>query len=146
MSEISHEKYIEKILESLRELEDRGDIVITTTVPASIARTIIHSLSEVLLGEGEESEAIIECDIPYLLEQTAAHVSSIFSQDEARSREIVNAFYQRLLQRLSVRQIAELIWHETPFEIARLSYYCIELKKGDSRDLEYLDWRKKYER
>ncbi|MBB4865768.1 hypothetical protein HNP46_004669 [Pseudomonas nitritireducens] len=144
MSKIDNQKYVDVILESLRKIEDRGDIVITTTTPTSIARSIIHSLSEAFLGEAEESEAIIECDIPYLLEETSQKVSLFFSKDIARSREIVNAFYKSLLERLSMRQIAEMIWHETPSEIARLSYYSVELKREFDRDLVYLDWRKDF--
>ncbi|QRY79364.1 hypothetical protein JVX91_28010 [Pseudomonas sp. PDNC002] len=143
MSNVEHQKFVDVILRSLRELEERGDIIVTTTTPALIARSIIHSLSESILSEAE-SETIIECDIPYLLEETSEKVSLLFSKDMGRSREIVNAFYQDLLERLSMRQIAEMIWHETPSEIARLSYYCVELKKGFSRDLDYLDWRKDY--
>ena len=141
---MKYEKYIEKIDEVLAHLEDSGEIVITTTVPQHISKKIFHSVIEELLEADDLSEALIECDVPYLLEQTTSNVGSIFSLDEEKSKIIVNEYYNRLLKRLSIREIAELIWHETPFEIALLSYYCIELKNQDTRDLEYLDWRKKY--
>ena len=141
---MNYEKHIEKILETLLGLESKGDIVITTTTPKSIAQAIFHSSIELLLNNKEQSEALIECDIPYLLEETATHLSAVFLQSESHSNKIVNAFYHKLLQRLNMREIAEMIWHETPFEIALLSYYCIELNNSDSRDLEYLEWRKKY--
>jgi len=41
-------------------------------------------------------------------------------------------------------QVAEIIHHETPFEIALRAFYSIELKNIDNRDFNYLDWRKQY--
>lgn len=141
---MNYEKYLKKIDTALALLEERGEIVITTTIPQNISKIIFHSVFEELLDSGDQSDALIECDIPYLLEQTATNLSSIFSLNEEHSKSIVNIFYNRLLQRLSMREIAEMIWHETPFEMSLLSYYCIELKNLDSRDFEYIDWRKKY--
>ena len=136
--------YIDKIENLLKELEERGELVVTSTIPQYISKSIFHSIVEEMLKNTEESDFIIECDIPYLLEQISAHLSSVFCEDIKNARRITNAFYNRLLERLNMQEVAELIHHETPFEIALRSYYCIELHKPDTRDLEYLDWRKKY--
>ena len=137
-------EYIEKIDAILLDLESRGEIVITSPIPQYISKSIFHSVVECMLESADESDFIIECDIPHLLEQVASHLSSVFSEDIESSKIIVNDFYHRQLRRLSMQQIAELIHHETPFEIALLSYYCVKLKNSDSRDFEYIDWRKKY--
>lgn len=70
MRKIDNQKYVDVILDSLRKIEEAGDIVITTTTPTWIAKSITHSLSEAFLGEAEEIEAIIGRDIPYLQKET----------------------------------------------------------------------------
>jgi hypothetical protein len=144
MSKITQELLKERILAALNQSEEKGDLVITTSIPGAIANNIIHALADMCFQEQEQQLALIECSIPYLLEETAAYVVKKFAVDEVRAKEIVNTFYHRQLERLTMRETAELIWHEMPQEIARLSYYCVELKNSDCRDFEYLDWRKKY--
>lgn len=138
------QEYIDKIDALLHELEGRGEIVITSVIPQYISKAIFHSIAEEMLSREKESEFIIECDIPYLLEQTASHLSSVFGEEMESAKGIVNDFYHMQLERLTMPQVAELIHHETPFEIALLAYYCCKLGKSGFRDLEYLDWRKKY--
>jgi hypothetical protein len=138
------QKYIDKIDALLHDLEGRGEIVITSVIPQYISKAIFHSIVEEMLSREEESEFIIECDIPYLLEQMASHISSVFGEEIESAKGIVNNFYHMQLERLTMQQVAELIHHETPFEIALLAYYCCKLGKSGFRDLKYLDWRKKY--
>lgn len=139
-------KYIDEIDSVLKDLEDRGEIVLVSSRPGFVSKTIFSAVIKSIIEEKEESEFIIECDIPYLLEQIAENIRSVFSEDAESSKCIANNFYHRLLNRLSMREVAELIHHETPFEIALLSYYCVKFDRGDSRDFKYMDWRKKYYR
>lgn len=141
---MNYENIIERIDAELERLEENGEIVITTTIPKSVSKAIYHAAIAECFDDADRNEALIECSIPHLLEQTSINLSSIFSLDLDDSKGIVDAFYKRLLLRLSMREIAEMIWHETPFEIALLSYYCVKLKNLDTRDFEYIDWRKKY--
>ena len=141
---MDNDSYIQKIEAILKELEEQGELVIASTTPHFVSQYIYHTVVKDILSSKDKSDFIIECDIPYLLEQTTLHLQSDFSESSENAKNIVNEFYHRLLKRLSIQQVAELIHHETPFEFALLSYYCVTFDKGNSRDFEYIEWRKKY--
>lgn len=83
----------------------------------------------------------MECTMPYLLRQTVDDLQKRFGVPIQRAREIIGSYYNQLLERLTVEKIAEIYWHETPSEMAKRSYYRVELGRDDS-EFEYLDWRR----
>jgi len=140
----THQDYINKITKILENLEEKGEIMILSQSSEIISKLIIHSIAEETIEKRLESDFIIECDIPYLLETISSQLSSIFKEDKENSDAIVNQFYHNLLRRLTMQQVAELLHHEGAFEIALRSYYSIELGNEDYLDLNYVDWRKQY--
>ncbi len=132
----------DKILEALKSLEDQGEIVITSNFPDKIAEIIFNNALETWIQENLLEEEPIETTMPYLLEQTIKQVIARFSIQNDRARKIVNNYYNKWLESRSVKEIAEIYWHETPKEMARRAYYHIELGNSDGRDLDYLEWRK----
>lgn len=140
----THQDYINKITKILENLEEKGEIMILSSSSVIISKLIIHSIAEETIEKRLESDFIIECDIPYLLETISSQLSSIFKEDKENSDAIVNQFYHNLLDRLNMQQVAELLHHEGAFEIALRSYYSIKLGNEDDLDLNYLDWRKQY--
>lgn len=137
------ERLVEKILQSLIELEQQGELVLTTNASSNVARYILDSALKQLVTAFRDSDEPMECTMPYLLEQTVDDVKKQFGVPSLRAREITGSYYNRLLARLTVEKIAELYWHDTPSEMAKRSYYRVELGRDDS-EFEYLDWRRKH--
>jgi hypothetical protein len=135
------DKLVEKILQSLMELEQRGELILTTNVAADAARHILHSALEQLVTDFGESEQPMELTMPYLLEKTVEEVRRRFGVLDQRAREITGFYYEELRRRLTVEKIAEFYWHDTPSQMAKRSYYRIELGRDDS-SMDYLDWRR----
>lgn len=142
-AEITSQNYIEKIDQVLKDLEERGEVMLISTNPEYISKFIFHSIVEQILKD-HKRDFVIESDIPYLLEIIAQNVSSIFSEDSINAERIVNEFYHELLSSRTMSEIAELIHHEGLFEIALRAFYNIKLKNIDNRDLNYINWRKQY--
>ena len=135
---------IGKIAEALINLEAQGELILTTSYPNAVATSIFHSALKVWFDETAKYDEPIECTIPYLLEQAVLEIVARFRVQNLRAREIVNAQYNEWLKTRTMKDIAEIVWHETPREMAARAYYHIELGKPDNRDLEYLEWRKRY--
>lgn len=140
---MDREQLVEKILQSLIELEQQGELVLTTNASSNVARYILDSALKQLVTAFRDSDEPMECTMPYLLEQTVDDVKKQFGVPSQRAREITGSYYNRLLARLTVEKIAELYWHDTPSEMAKRSYYRVELGRDDS-EFEYLDWRRKH--
>ena len=138
---MSDDKLTEKIFQALLDLEQRGELVLTTSCGANVARYILGSALEQLVADFGKSESPMEATIPYLLEQTIEEVQKRFDVSGSHAREITGAYYELLRKRLPLERIAEFYWHETFGEMAKRSYYCIELGR-DEAGLEYLDWRR----
>ena len=68
------EQLVEKILQSLVELEQEGELVLTTNSGSSVARYILDSALKQLVTTFRDSDAPIECTMPHLLEQTIDEV------------------------------------------------------------------------
>jgi hypothetical protein len=141
---VEYDSVVEKISSTLRSLEEQGELVITSTMPNRVAMAIFHAaLEEWLEKAGLENEPI-ECSMQYLLDQTCYEMSKRFQVDSDQAKKIVNSYYVLWCQTRTIKEIAEIYWHETPSEMAKRAYYCIALGKPDNRDLDYLDWRKRY--
>lgn len=138
---MSDDKCVEKILQALRDLETRGGLILTTNFPANAASYILGSALERLVADFGKSERPMEATIPYLLGQTIEELQKKFDVSESRAKAITGAYYELLRKRLPLEKIAEFYWHETFSEMAKRSYYRIELGK-DEAGLEYLDWRR----
>ncbi len=135
------DQLVEKILQSLVELEQQGELVLTTNSGPSVARHILHSALKQLVSAFSDADGPMESTMPYLLEQTVDVIETRFGLPSQRAREITGSYYNQLLGRLTVEKIAELYWHETTSEMAKRSYYRVELGRDDS-EFEYLDWRR----
>lgn len=131
---------VDGISTALKALEGQGELVITSTTPEKLARFIFHATLEAWFKELGGVDEPIECTITHLLEQTVSEIEAKFGLQNLRAREIVDAYYGEWLRNRSMREIAEVFWHETPSEMANRVYYHVELGKPDSRDLEYSDW------
>ncbi len=138
---LDHEQLVEKISQSLAQLEQQGELVLTTNSASTVARYILHSALEQLVSAFRDLDEPMECTMPYLLEQTVDEVRRRFGVPVERAREITGSYYNQLLERLTVKKVAELYWHDTPGEMAKRSYYRVELGRDDS-EFEYLDWRR----
>lgn len=135
------DKYVvDGILASLKALEDQGELVVTSNTPETMARFIFHGALEAWFKEIYRIEEPIECTVPHLLEQTVSSVEARFNLEKSRAREVVNSYYREWLKTRSMKEIAEIFWHETPTEMANRAYYHIELGKPDNRDFEYSEW------
>ncbi|WP_428241048.1 hypothetical protein [Gynuella sp.] len=139
---VEYKNIVEKIFDTLKALEAQGELVITSTVPQSIARTIFHAAIEDWLKELDVGHEPMECTMPYLLDQTCSELSHRFAIDSVRAREIINAYYSQWCKTRSIKEIAEIYWHETPSEMAKRAYWSVVMKKPDNRNLDYLEWRK----
>lgn len=137
------EQLVEKILQSLIELEQQGELVLTTNSGSNVARYILHSALKQLVTTFRDSDEPMEFTIPHLLEQTIDDITKQFEVPSQRAREITGSYYTWLLERLTVEKIAELYWHDTPSEMAKRSYYRVQLGRDDS-EFEYLDWRRNH--
>ncbi len=135
------EQLVEKITQSLVQLEQQGELVLTTNSPSTVARTILHSALEQLVTAYRGVDEPMERTMTFLLEQTVDEVRRRFAVPIERAREITGSYYNQLLGRLPVEKIAELYWHDTPGEMAKRSYYRAALGRDDS-EFEYLDWRR----
>lgn len=141
---MEYDSVLEKITSSLKSLEEQGELVITTTMPDSIARVIFHSALEAWLEKSGVENEPMECTMQYLLDQTCSEILKRFSVDLDQAKDIVNSYYVLWCKTRSIKEIAEIYWHETPSEMARRAYYCIAMGKSDDRDVDYLDWRKQW--
>ncbi|GAA5632016.1 hypothetical protein Acal02_02664 [Acinetobacter calcoaceticus] len=140
----THQDYINKISKLLEDLEEKGEIIILSQSSEIISKLILHLITEEIIDNRLESDFIIECDIPFLLETVSSQLSLVFKEDKENADAIVNKFYHNLLNRLTLQQVAEVLHHEGTFEIALRSYYCVKLENADHMDLDYLNWRKQY--
>lgn len=141
---VEDKKIIEKVAKALVSLEAQGELVLTTNSTERMARSVFHSALEAFFDDTLKTEEPIECTIPHLLELTISEVIARFGTQDHRAREIVNSYYNEWFKTRTVKEIAEIYWHETPREMAGLAYYHIELGKPDNRDLEYLEWRQRH--
>ncbi len=132
----------DKILDTLKSLEEDGEIIITSTMPHKIADTVFHATLETWFQEKVLEDEPMECTMPYLLEQTTLQLMRRFSCSDSHAKEIINSYYNSWLNTRSIKEVAEIYWHETPYEMAGRAYYHIELGEPDIRDLDYLEWRK----
>jgi len=140
---MNENKLAENILQSLLELEQQGELILTTNFGPRVARSILNSVLTDLLTDFGAKDEPMECTMPYLLEQTVQEVMQRFGVPNQRAREITGRYYNSLTRDRTVEQIAERYWHETPGGMAKRSYYRVELGKNDE-DFEYLDWRREH--
>ncbi|AJQ94169.1 hypothetical protein [Gynuella sunshinyii] len=139
---MEYKNIVEKILGTLNAHEEQGELVIISTMPEIIARDIFHTaIEEWLKGLDVEHEPV-ECTMPYLLDQTCSKLSHRFAIELERAREIIDAYYTQWCKTRSIKEIAEIYWHETPSEMAKRAYWSVVMKKPDNRNLDYLEWRK----
>jgi hypothetical protein len=139
---VEYKSVVEKISSTLKNLEEQGELVIISTIPDSIARAIFHSALEAWLEKSGVENDPMECTMQYLLDQTCSEISKRFSINSDQAKNIVNSYYVLWCKTRSIKEIAEIYWHETPSEMAKRAYYCIAMGKSDDRDMDYLDWRK----
>jgi hypothetical protein len=133
-------KYYRKITERLLSLEEEGDLVLTSTSPERVAEALFHAAIKAKFAEAFDEP--IECTMPHLLDLTAAKLSARFGIEGPRAREIATCYYKKWLETRTIAEVAQVYWHETPYEMAGRAFYHIELGKPDDRDFDYLDWRK----
>ncbi|SDG94172.1 MULTISPECIES: hypothetical protein [unclassified Janthinobacterium] len=136
-------KIVEQITEALLSLEERGELVLTTTFPERAAELLFNTAIKAWLEEALKADEPIECTIPHLLKLTAGEIAARFGVEQHHAREIAYSYYKEWLKTRTMAEVAEIYWHETPFEIAGRAYYHIELGNPDNRDLDYLEWRKR---
>ncbi|WP_196161762.1 hypothetical protein [Reinekea sp. G2M2-21] len=134
------EKYIEKISEVLKKMEESGDIVITTTVPQNLSQELYESIVKCWLDENTDFEDPIEFSIPYLLNGFAKTICARFGVTEEEAKEIMREYNNYRLASYSPKENAEVYWHHGD-DIALRAYYRIKLG-NDDLGIEFLDWRK----
>ncbi|MGX9772805.1 hypothetical protein ACWYXN_04750 [Janthinobacterium aestuarii] len=136
-------KIVEQITQTLLGLEEQGELVLTTMFPERVAELIFNTAIKAWLKDALKADEPIECTIPHLLKLTASEMVARFGVEQRHASEIVYRYYNEWLKTRTMAEVAEIYWHETPFEIAGRAYYHIELGNPDNRDLDYLEWRKR---
>ena len=137
------DKYIEKISQTLKDMEERGDIVITTTTPKNLSNEIFCSIVKSWIDENTEIEEPIEFTLPNILEEIIKTTSYIFNITIEDAHKIVVEYNNYRLKHWSPKENAELYWHQGKLDISLRAYYRVKLGKEDS-SVEFLDWRKRY--
>lgn len=128
------------LLAGLLSLEKSGDLVITHPAPAALADSlcseVIQQWAKQFL-DAPPSEIVIDDSI----RASSRHlVSSSIKEEEARS--IVEKFVASLRAGRTLTEVADLLAHQGPQEIALGAYYCIHMQLGEYYSSEYLEWRK----
>ena len=131
------------LLEGLLELEVSDDIVITHSIPSSLAKRISSHLLQAWVGEFCQSIPF-ELHIHDSLMATANIVHREFDISESDAQSIVEQFHTELLQERTLREFSELVWHQGNHELAAGAYYCVVLRRGKYYSRDYLDWRTDY--
>ena len=139
---MNNQDCINKISEALASLEERGEIVLTSMFPEKVSQDIFNAAIKSWLEANIDSEEPIEIGIPYLLEELSNELVRKFSLEVEQAKEITNQYYAMWLKHRSMKEIAEIFYHETPNEMANRAYYTLVLGNEDNRDLKYIDWRK----
>jgi hypothetical protein len=129
------------LLESLCDLEEVGDIVITYPDSSVIARRLSSRIISLWAREFVEAPPC-EVVISSSTENSAAYISRKFGLDENVALNTVSEFVGNLSASRTLQEISDLVCHQGYQEIALGAYYCSYLKRGDYYSLGYLDWRK----
>jgi hypothetical protein len=137
------EKYIDAITAVLKDLENRGEIVVINTIPKKISEEIYFSAVKLLIESSEKFEEPIEATLPFLLGKNISQVTSLFGLGESEAKILVGKYHEKLLQWKSPKETAELYFHQGSHDIALRAYYTGTLNKND-QSIEYLDWRKSF--
>ncbi len=137
------EIYINRIVSVLNEMENRGDLVITTTSNNNLAEEIYSSIVKSWLEENTDFEEPIEFTLPKFLEKITAVIQNNFGLTEGESKEISEKYHKTWLEQRTPKEVAELYWHQGPQDIALRAYYTVKLGNND-KEMDFLDWRKKY--
>ncbi|MFM2479621.1 hypothetical protein [Celerinatantimonas sp. MCCC 1A17872] len=138
---MNNQDCIDKISEALASLEQRGEIVLTSVFPEKVSQDIFNAAIKSWLEANIDSQEPIEIGIPYLLEEISNELVRKFSLQVDHAKETTNEYYTKWLQHCSMKEIAEIFYHETPSEMANRAYYSLVLGNEDNRDMKYIDWR-----
>lgn len=132
-----------ELLAGLIDLEESGDIVITHSIPRSLADklasiVIRHWASD--FSEFPPPDLLIQDS----LEMSSKFLSEEFGLSEPNARSTMEEFHNMLKSRRSATEVADLVAHQTSSEIALGAYYCVVLQRGEYYSSGYLDWRKEF--
>lgn len=138
---MNKEELEKMLLESLRDLEEAGDIVITYPDSSVVARKLSSRIISLWAREFVE---VPPCEVLIgdCRENSAACINRKFGLDEKVALNTVAEFVDNLSTSRTLQEVSGLVCHQGYQEIALGAYYCGYLKKGDYYSLGYLDWRK----
>ncbi|WP_157288446.1 hypothetical protein [Uliginosibacterium gangwonense] len=137
---VSRAELLNALLAELVKLENSSDLVITHPAPSFVADQLC---SAVIQWWGKEfldeppSEVVIENGIV----DASRHLQELFELSEAEARSASVSFVGQLSRDRTRNEVAILISHQGPREIAHGAYYCNYLALGSYYDEGYLNWR-----
>jgi len=128
------------LLTGLLELEQSGDLVITHPAPLALADLLCSRILQQWANEFL-NEPPFEVVIANEIKLSSRHLAATFNIEEAAATSTVEKFVQSFLATRTPKEVAELLTHQGPQEIALGSFYCIQLKRGLYYSSDYIDWR-----
>lgn len=131
----------ETLLAGLIELEKAGDLVIIHSAPTALADRLCSGIverwsSEFLLDP--PNEIVMEDGV----QASSRRFEEAFGVEHSQALRTVRAFIDSLAANRTPAELAALISHQGPQEIADGAYCCAHLQRGDYYSPAYLDWRR----
>lgn len=130
------------LLAGLLELEQSGDLVLTHPNPMVLADQLCAKV--IRKWSLESLDLPIESAIDYEMKSSAKHLAETFHVGDAEATGIVERFVRDLGSSRTPKEVAELLSHQGPQEIALGAYFCAHLQRGKYYGSDYLDWRKNH--
>ncbi len=128
------------LLEGLLELEQSGDLVIIHTAPLKLADSLHSKIIQRWADEFAEApphEVIIADGVRH----STQYVQEYFALSYPEALGVVERFVEERRQERTMGELADLVAHQGPQDIAMGAYYCVYLQRGNYYDPGYLAWR-----
>jgi hypothetical protein len=127
------------LLAGLLDLEKSGDLVITHSSPGALADQLC---AQIVKHWGKVSlDVPIEAVIDTGTKSATQNLAEVFGLADAEASAVMKSFVRSLGERRTPREVAELIAHQGPAEIACGAFFCSYLRRGAYYSSDYLDWR-----
>lgn len=131
----------EALLAGLIDLETSGDVVLIHSAPSALADRLCSAILQRWSREFQvdpPEEVVIEEGI----QASSRCLEQAFGIEAEQALVMVRDFVRSLAADRTRREMAQLLSHQGPQEIADGAFYCIHLRRGDYYSPAYLAWRK----
>ncbi|MFM2479522.1 hypothetical protein [Celerinatantimonas sp. MCCC 1A17872] len=138
------EKLIKLFDKAISDLEDSGEIVVTTTTYGKVSEYLYEVVRDELCDEyNQTSEALQlpELRIESTLSKSISQLHKVFDLSLDNAENLAYEFYAYCRHTRTELEIADYFSHEGPLEVALTAYYCCQLGKNRFGNSNYLKWR-----